>query len=298
MTAGTQLVAPTLDAAPRDVAAPSRLTLPIRIAPAPRWPRVDLAELWAARELLLFLVWRDVKVRYAQTALGAGWAVLQPLTGMVVFTVVFGRFARIPSDGAPYAAFSLAALVPWTYFAAAVSGAANSLITNRNLLTKIYFPRLILTLSPVVAGLVDFAVAFVALLLVLWGYGIAPSPWALVVVPLSLLIVAMTVVGVGSGLAALNVHYRDVRQITPFLLQVWMYGSPIVYPLSLVPQEFRLLYAINPMVGVVAGFRTVLLGRGAPPWTELSIALVTSAALLLVGARLFRGAERSFADVA
>lgn len=275
--------------------APTRV---VRIAPAGRWPKVDLRELWGARDLLGFLVWRDIKVRYAQTVLGAGWAVLQPLMAMAVFTVVFGRFARIPSDGVPYAAFSLTALVPWTYFSGALGGAANSLISNRNLLTKIYFPRLAIPMTPMFAGLVDFVIAFAVLLLVLAGHGITPSPWALLVVPLSMCIAMMTALGVGSWLAALNVQYRDVKQITPFLLQIWMYASPIVYPLSLVPRELHGVYAVNPMVGVVAGFRSVLLGREAPPWPELLIAFISSSTLLVVGTLFFRETERTFADVA
>jgi len=269
----------------------------IRIAPAGRWPTVDVLELWGARDLVGFLVWRDIKVRYAQTVLGAGWAVLQPLMGMVVFTVVFGRFARIPSDGVPYAAFSLTALVPWTYFSGALGGAANSLVANRNLLTKIYFPRLAIPMAPMFAGLVDFAIAFTVLLLVLAGYGIMPSPWALIVVPLSMCIAMMTALGVGSWLAALNVQYRDVKQITPFLVQIWMYASPIVYPLSLVPERYRTIYALNPMVGVVEGFRAVMLRTNSIPWAPIATSLAIAAVLFLSGAFYFRRVERVFADV-
>lgn len=298
MASHVELLAPPTGPRPGvegSVPVPARV---VRIAPAGRWPKVDLRELWSARDMLGFLVWRDVKVRYAQTVLGAGWAVIQPLMAMVVFTVIFGRFARIPSEGVPYAVFALAALVPWAYFAGALNGAASSLLSNRGLLTKIYFPRLVIPLAPAFAGLVDFAIAFVVLLLVLAGHGFVPSPWALVVLPLSLLIAMMTAVGVGSWLSALNVQYRDVKQITPFLVQLWMYASPIVYPLSLVPGELRTVYALNPMVGVIAGFRSVLLAREAPPWPELPVALLSSSAVLVAGTLFFRGTERTFADVA
>jgi lipopolysaccharide transport system permease protein len=270
----------------------------VRIEPAPRWPRLRLDDVWASRELVFFLAWRDIKVRYAQTVLGAAWAVLQPVMTMVVFTVIFGRFARIPSDGAPYAVFSLAALVPWTYFAGALGGAANSLIANSNLLTKVYFPRLAIPFAPVVAGLMDFAIAFVVLVVVLVASGITPSAWALVVIPCCMLTTMMTAVGVGTGLAALNIQYRDFRQIAGFLVQVWMYASPIVYPLSMVPAEFRMAYSLNPMVGVISGFRAVLLGQGAVPWATIVLGLATSGVLLAVGTAYFRHTERVFADVA
>jgi lipopolysaccharide transport system permease protein len=217
---------------------------------------------------------------------------------MVVFTVIFGRFAGIPSDGVPYAVFSLAALVPWTYFAGALSGSSNSLVSNTSLVTKVYFPRLAIPLSPVVAGLVDFSIAFMVLLLVLTGYGIVPSPAAVPLVPVLVLITMMTAAGMGCWLAALNLQYRDVKQITPFLVQIWMYASPIVYPLSLVPHDLRMVYALNPMVGVVAGFRAVLLGQATLPWLELLIALLTSSSLLVTGTLFFRKTERVFADVA
>ncbi|HWK88592.1 MAG TPA: ABC transporter permease, partial [Longimicrobium sp.] len=207
------------------------------IEPAGRWPRIDLRELWAYRGLFFFLVWRDVKVRYAQTVLGAGWAILQPVLTMLVFTVIFGRFANIPSDGVPYAVFSLAALVPWTYFSTALSGASNSLVSSTNLITKVYFPRLVIPFAPVLAGLVDFAVALVVLGAVMLYYGIVPGALALVVVPLLLLGMMLTAAGVGCWLAALNIQYRDVKHVTPFLVQVWMYASPIVYPMSLVPER-------------------------------------------------------------
>jgi lipopolysaccharide transport system permease protein len=298
MTAHTELVALEPPPVQELTAPPPRSAHRVRIEPAQRWPRPNVGELWASRELLLFLVWRDVKVRYAQTVLGAGWAILQPVMATLVFTVVFGRFARIPSNGAPYPVFALAALVPWTYFATALTGASNSLVGNRNLLTKVYFPRLAIPLASVLAGLVDVAIALVVLLAALAWYGITPSPWALVVVPILLTLAATTAAGVGSLLAALNVQYRDVRQLTPFLVQIWMYASPVVYPLTLVPAEYRLLYALNPMVGVIAGTRAVLLDRTAMPWPEVLVGLVVSVVLLACGMFFFRHTERVFADVA
>ena len=269
-----------------------------RIQAAPRWPTPNLREVWAARGLLLFLVWRDVKVRYAQTVLGASWAVLQPVATMVVFTVIFGRFARIPSGGVPYAVFSLTALVAWSYFAGALSGASNSLLSNLGLVTKVYCPRLVIPLSAVFAGLLDFVIAFSILLVAIAGAGIVPSPWAILVVPVSLLAVMMTAAGVGCFLAAINIQYRDVKQITPFLVQLWMYGSPIVYPLSLVPAKYRALYAFNPMTGVVEGLRAATLGTGPIPAALMVASVAVSAVLLACGTLYFRHVERVFADVA
>lgn len=268
------------------------------IEPSGRFPRVDLRELWAYRGLFFFLVWRDIKVRYAQTVLGAGWAILQPLLTMAVFTVIFGWLARIPSDGVPYPLFALAALVPWTYFSTALSGASTSLVSSTNLLTKVYFPRLVIPFAPVLAGLVDFAIAFVVLLLLMLGYGVVPSVTALVLVPLLLVVMVLTAGGLGCWLAALNIQYRDFRYVVPFLVQVWMYASPIVYPASLVPARFRPVYALNPMVGVIEGFRSSLLGTGSLPWSTIGVSALTSVLLLLGGALYFRRTERVFADVA
>lgn len=268
------------------------------IEPAGRWPRIDLRELWAYRGLFFFLVWRDVKVRYAQTVLGAGWAILQPVLTMLVFTVIFGRFANIPSDGVPYAVFSLAALVPWTYFSTALSGASNSLVSSTNLITKVYFPRLVIPFAPVLAGLVDFAVALLVLGAVMLFYGIVPGPLALVVVPLLVVAMMLTSAGVGCWLAALNIQYRDVKHVTPFLVQVWMYASPIVYPMSLVPERYHGVYALNPMAGIVEGFRAVLLGTGAVSWPTIALSLGVGAVLFVTGSLYFRRTERVFADVA
>ena len=268
------------------------------IEPPSKWPRLNAGEIWSYRGLLFFLVWRDLKVRYAQTVMGAAWAIIQPLLTMVVFTIIFGSFAKVPSDGVPYPVFSLAALVPWTYFSVAFSTSSASLVTNTNLITKIYFPRLVIPLAPVAAGLVDFAIALVILAAAMLLYGIAPSPVALVVIPLLIAIMAVAAAGVGCLLAALNIQFRDVKYITPFLIQIWMYASPIVYPMSLVPERFRLFYMLNPMAGVIEGFRAVLLGTGPVPWDAIGIAAGVSAIVFLAGVYYFRRTERLFADVA
>jgi lipopolysaccharide transport system permease protein len=278
--------------------APPSAVSTLVIEPVGRWPKVDLRELWAYRGLFGFLVWRDIKVRYAQTVLGAGWAILQPVLTMLVFTVIFGGFAKIPSDGVPYAVFSLAALVPWTYFSTALSGASNSLVSSTHLITKVYFPRLVIPFAPVLAGLVDFAIAFVILLAVALAYGIVPGALSLVVVPVLVVAMAATAAGVGCWLAALNIQYRDVKYVTPFLVQVWMYASPVVYPMSLVPEKYRAIYALNPMVGIIEGFRSVLLGTGPVSWPMLGFSLLTGGVLFVSGALYFRGVERVFADVA
>jgi lipopolysaccharide transport system permease protein len=276
-----------------DVSAPTLI-----IEPARRFPTINVAELWRYRGLFFFLVWRDIKVRYAQTVLGAGWAILQPVLTMVIFAVIFGRFAGIPSDGVPYPVFSLAALVPWTYFSTALGASSGSLVSNTNLITKIYFPRLIIPLAPVLASLVDFAIAFVILLLVMAGYGMVPSASALVVLPILVLAMVLTVSGVGCWLAALNIQYRDVRYVVPFLTQSWLFASPIVYPMSLVPERFRWLYALNPLAGVIEGFRAVLFGRNPVGWGMVGISLAAGLLLFGSGALYFRSTERVFADVA
>lgn len=280
----------------REVSPPRTPTLIIE--PSDRFPRIDLPELWAYRGLFFFLVWRDIKVRYAQTVLGAGWAVLQPVLTMLVFTVVFGVLVQVPSDGVPYALFALAALVPWTYFSTALIGASNSLVASTNLLTKVYFPRLVIPLAPVLAGLVDFTIAFAVLFAMMLTYGISPSPLALIAVPGLTLVMMLTAAGIGCWLAALNIQYRDIKHAVPFLVQVWMYASPIVYPTSLVPEEYRAFYALNPMVGVIEGFRSILLGTGTVAWSTISVSVVASGVLFVTGALYFRRTERIFADVA
>jgi lipopolysaccharide transport system permease protein len=270
----------------------------VLIEPARGWPRIDFGELRSYRGLLLHLVWRDIKSRYSQTVLGAGWAVLQPVLSMIVFSIIFGRFARVPSDGVPYPVFSLTALVPWAYFSSALTGSSNSLVISRSLLTKVYFPRLMIPASPVLAALVDFAIAFGVLLLVMAGYGFFPKLQTLWMLPVLLAIVSMTAMGAGSWLAALNVQYRDVRHVSPFLVQTWMYASPIVYSITLVPEAYQAVYALNPLAGVITGFRAALLGTPPPTSTQLGLSIVGAVAILIVGTLYFRHTERVFADVA
>jgi len=266
----------------------------------PNWGafKIELGELWNYRGLLLLLVWRDVKSRYSQTILGAAWAILQPLLTMVVFTVIFGRFARLPSDGVPYSVFSLAALVPWTYFSSSLSGSSSSLVGSRGLLTKVYFPRLLIPAASILAMLVDFFIAFGVLLLVMLGFGLLPRPEAIWMVPVVLLILSMTAMGAGSWLAALNVQYHDVRHLSPFLVQVWMYASPIVYSTTLVPDRYRWLYALNPLSSALSGFRAALLGTPAPAIGQVGLSLLSALLIFGAGILYFRRTERVFADVA
>jgi lipopolysaccharide transport system permease protein len=273
-------------------ASATKLTI---VDPSSGWAALRLGELWAYRELLFFLVWRDVKVRYKQTALGVAWAVLQPLLTMFVFSLFFGRLARMASDGLPYPVFNLAGLVPWTFFAFGLNEAATSVVGSRQLITKVYFPRLAIPLATVLAGLVDFAIAFLLLVGVMAWYGIVPGLEALVVIPLVLL-AFVTALGVGLWLAALNVQYRDVRYVLPFLTQLWLFATPIVYPSSLVPAAWRPVYGLNPMVGVVDGFRWALLGS-APPGPILAVSTCAALALALGGIFYFRRMERAFADI-
>jgi lipopolysaccharide transport system permease protein len=260
------------------------------------WSVPDLRELWRYRELLYFLVWRDVKVRYKQTALGAAWAILQPFATMVVFSLFFGRLARVPSDGVPYPVFAFTALVPWTFFANGLTLSTQSLVQGQNLLKKVYFPRLAIPTAAVLSGLVDFALAFVVLAGMLLFYGIAPGARALWLLPLLLLALA-TSLGVGLWLSALNVRYRDVAYVVPFLVQLWLFATPIAYPSSLLAEPWRTVYGINPMVGVVEGFRWALLGTGSAPGGALVVSSLAAAALLVGGAFYFRRLERTFADV-
>ncbi len=260
------------------------------------WSLSELRELVDYREILYFLVWRDLKVRYKQTVLRGAWAVIQPLTSMVIFSILFGQLARMPSGGLPYPVFAYTALVPWTYFANAFAQASNSLVDHQHLITKVYFPRLFIPLASIVAGLVDLAIAFVVLIVLMLAYGIVPAPgsWA---VPLLVLLTATIALGGAVWLSALNVRYRDVRYLVPFLVQVWLFASPIAYPSSLVPAEWRLLYGLNPMVGIVEGFRWALLGQGEAPVALLAGSAIVGAALLFSGLIYFRRAEERFADV-
>jgi lipopolysaccharide transport system permease protein len=271
--------------------------LPVtRIRPSRGWVALGLRELWEYRELLWFLVWRDVKVRYKQTVLGAGWAILQPVATMVVFSLFFGRLAEMPSDGLPYPIFSFAGLVPWTFFSQGLSQSANSLVGSHNLITKVYFPRLAIPISTVLAGLVDFALAFLVLLAMMLAYGIVPGPEVLALAPL-LLLALVTALGAGLWLSALNVQFRDVRYIVPFLTQLWLFLTPIAYPSSLLGEPWRTVYGLNPMAGVVEGFRWALLGTGEPPGALLAASVLAALALLASGALYFRRTERTFADV-
>jgi lipopolysaccharide transport system permease protein len=268
------------------------------LQPAGRWPRVDFAELRRYRGLFFFLVWRDIKVRYAQTILGALWAVFQPVLTMLVFTVVFGGLAKIETDGLPYAVFSLCGLVPWTYFSTSLNGASNSLLANPALVTKIYIPRLIIPSAPIIAGLMDFVIALVVLLAMLPWFGVWPTVSALYAVPGLLVLAMMTAGGVGFWLSALNIQFRDIKYVAPFLVQLWMYAAPVVYPLSLVPERYRLAYSFNPMASVVEGFRVALAGSGSLRPSYVAASFASALVLLTSGALFFRRAERVFADVA
>lgn len=268
----------------------------VRIAPPRGWLRLELAELWAYRELLYFFIWRDLKVRYKQTLIGAGWAVIQPFGTMVVFSVFFGVLARMPSGGLPYPLFYYAALLPWMYFASALSGATSVVVENQRIITKVYFPRLILPFAAVVSGLVDFAIAFGILLLMLLYYGVMPT-LAVLYLPVFLLLALATALGAGLWLAALNAMYRDVRYAVPFLIQFWLFASPVAYPSSLIPEKWRWLYGLNPMAGVIEGFRWAITGQGRPPDLFLLASAVAVATLLIGGLFYFRRMESTFADV-
>jgi lipopolysaccharide transport system permease protein len=266
------------------------------IIPPAGWVSLNLRELSAYRELLYFLVWRDIKVRYKQTALGVGWAVLQPLLTMVVFSVFFGKLARMPSDGIPYPIFSFAGLVPWTFFSYGLSQSANSVVADQQLVRKVYFPRLAIPTATVLSGVVDFVLAFLVLLGMMLYYGVFPTPRALWVLPL-LLLALVTSLGIGLWLAALNVQYRDVRYTIPFLTQLWLLATPIAYPSSLLTEPWRTVYGINPMAGVVEGFRWALLGSGTAPGAIILVSTLAALLLLFGGAFYFRRMEDSFADL-
>ncbi len=254
-------------------------------------------DVWEYRELLYFLIWRDVKVRYKQTLLGAAWAMLQPFFTMLIFSIVFGRLARIPSDDVPYPLFCYAALVPWTFFATGLLQSANSLVGNTNLLKKVFFPRLTIPIAAVAAMSVDFLCAMIVLAGMMIYYAAVPS-WNVVWLPAFVLLTFVTALGVGLWLSALNVKFRDVKYLVPFLVQIWMFATPIAYPSSLLSEEWRALYALNPMVGVVEGFRWALLGTSTRPGPMVAASALAALALLVSGAYFFRRTERTFADVA
>ena len=266
------------------------------ITPANRWMPLELSELWEYRELLYFLVWRDIKVRYKQTALGAAWAVMQPLFMMLVFSLFFGRLAKVPSDGIPYPVFTFCALIPWQLFANALTESSNSLIGNQNLITKVYFARLVIPIAAVLSGLVDFLIAFAILIGMMLFYGIVPG-LAILALPGFILLAVLTALAVGLWLSALNVQYRDVRYTMNFLVQFWLFATPVAYPSSIVPENWRALYGLNPMAGVVEGFRWALLGKSSPPSALLFVSTAVVLVLLVGGLYYFRRMEQEFADI-
>jgi lipopolysaccharide transport system permease protein len=271
----------------------TRITL---IKSSSGWSALNLRDLWIYRELILFMTWRDLKVRYKQTLLGASWAVLQPFLTMVVFSIFFGNLAKVPSDGVPYPIFSYTALIPWTLFSKALHDASRSLVASSHMITKVYFPRMILPLASVLAGVVDFFIAFVVLIGMMIFYHISPTTnvWTL---PLFLILALITAIGVGLWLSALNVLYRDINYVLPFLTHFWMFLTPIAYPSSMIPQRFQMLYALNPMTGVVEGFRWALLGSGQAPGTMTLVSSVVAVILLVTGMVYFRRMERQFSDM-
>lgn len=283
----------------RPMSAPSveRSKLPhIRIEPSKGWISLGLKDLWQYRELLFFLTWRDIKVRYKQTALGAAWAVIQPLFTMLVFTLFFGRLAKVPSDGIPYPLFSYTALLPWQLFAYALTESSNSVVANERLITKVYFPRLLVPLASILAGLVDFVIAFTLVIGMMVWYGVRPT-WAVLTLPLFVIFTMVTALAVGLWLSALNVQYRDVRYTLTFIVQFWLIASPVAYSSTLVPARWRPFYGLNPMAGVIEGFRWALLGKAQAPGTMLWVSAVVVAGVLVGGLYYYRRMERTFADV-
>ncbi len=268
----------------------------VRIEAVRGWLALDLGEVWAYRDLVYFFVWRDIKVRYKQTVIGAAWAILQPVLTMMVFSLFFGRLAKIPSGGLPYPIFYYSALLPWMYFATAMQAATNIVVENQRVITKIYFPRVVLPISSVMAGLVDFAISFAVFLVLMAYYRIVPSA-AVVWLPLFLLLAVLTALGVGLWLSALNALYRDVRYVVPFLVQFWMFASPVAYPSSLVPAKWRWLYGLNPMAGVIEGFRWALTGHGERPGILLAASSAAVILLVLSGLVYFHAMEGTIADV-
>jgi lipopolysaccharide transport system permease protein len=266
------------------------------IKPQQRWSGIGVKELWDCRELLYFLVWRDVKVRYKQTAIGASWAVIQPLITMVLFTAVFSKLAGISSEDLPYPIFSFAALVPWTYFSRSLNQSITSVVGNAHLITKVYFPRLLLPISAVVGGLIDFAIAFVFLLGMMAWYRITPT-WGVLLLPVLILFTMLTALAVSVWLSVLNVRYRDVGQAIPFLVQLWLFASPVAYPLSEVSERWRVLLGLNPMTGVIEGFRWALLGKQVPDTMPMVLSATVVLLLLVSGVVYFRRVEATFADV-
>lgn len=266
------------------------------IKPSSGWLSLNLKEVWAYRELLFLLAWRDVSVRYKQSIVGIGWAIIQPLMTMFIFTIIFGTFAKLPSDGLPYPVFTYCALLPWNYFARSLGDSSDSLVGSSNLVTKVYFPRLILPLSKVFAGLIDFSLAFMILVGMMIWYRVTPTA-GIFMLPVFMLVAMVSALGVGLWLTALNVKYRDVKFIVPFLTQFWMYASPVAYSTSIIPQKWQWLYGLNPMVGVIEGFRWALLGKTAPNTEMMAVSLSILVVVLLSGLIYFKKMEQSFADI-
>ena len=260
------------------------------------WQLIDWRELWRYRDMFFFLVWRDIKTRYAQSILGVGWAIIQPLFSMVVFTIVFGNLAKVSSDGMPYAIFSYTALVPWTYFSGSLTSSSSSLLSASGMLTKVYFPRLVIPLAPALAKLVDFAIAMVIVGGMMLWFQIAPTAWALFI-PVLVLLMMLSATGIGMWLTALAVQYRDINYAIGFIVQLLMYAAPVVYPASSVPDQYRLLYGLFPMAGVIEGFRSALLGTNPMPWDLLAVGSAVALVVFITGALYFRRMERTFADV-
>lgn len=278
---------------------PERIDLPaeplVTIQPSGTWGAFNLRDLWSYRELLYFLIWRDVKVRYKQTALGVAWAIIQPLFTMLIFTLFFGRLAGVPSDNIPYPVFAYAGLLPWTFFANAIGNSGNSLVGSANLITKVYFPRMIIPAAAIGAGMVDLGISFVVLIPLMIYYGVTIT-WSVLMLPVVVLLTALLALGVGMWLSALNVKYRDVRFALPFLIQLWMFVSPVIYPTSFLPQRWRLLFAMNPMTGIIEGYRSALFGHSFN-WKALAVATVITLAVLVYSSFTFRRMEKSFADI-
>jgi lipopolysaccharide transport system permease protein len=268
----------------------------IKIRPHKGWVALNLSDLWVYRELLYFLTWRDIKVRYKQTLLGAAWAIIQPLFTMLLFTLFFGKLAKIPSDGVPYPIFAYAGLLPWTFFSNAVTNSGNSLVGSSSLITKVYFPRMIIPGAAVGSGLVDFGIAFVILIGLMVYYGV-PVTWSIVMLPVLVALTTLLALGVGMWTSAMNVKYRDIRYAMPFLVQLWLFASPVIYPASLMPQKWRWVLWLNPLTGIIEGFRSSLLGSNRFNWLALGLSTLMTLGALVYSAYTFRRMERVFADI-
>jgi len=272
-------------------------TVPVTIIePSRGWLGLGLKELWDYRELLYFLIWRDVKVKYKQTIIGAGWAILQPLITMIIFTLVFRKIADVPSDNIPYPIFAYTALLPWNLFSGGLNRASVSLVTQSNLISKVYFPRMMVPISAMLSGMVDFAIAFIILVGMMFWYGVVPTA-AILSLPLFITIALVAALSVGLWLSALNVRYHDIGHAIPFLVQIWMFASPVAYPVSAVPEKWRLLYSLNPLAGVIEGFRWAMLGKESPDFVVITVSAVAMIALLFSGIAYFKRTERTFADL-